>query len=172
MTFSLFLNVTYQITQSSNKSSSNGCLSCLTLSQLWFFAHSIPHGSLSWGSSAHINRGSWLHTLFWAARQIHRNEGSLDSYNAYLSHYIFCFLSFQGFLTDCAYSLNSPTIVIFYLLEMWSWLCRGVWRNSSDEVVVGFLSFAQIQAVTGGPGPQKQFRLLSGVSQGLPPCNK
>lgn len=135
-------------------------------------SHSIPHGYLSWGSSADVNRGSWLYTLFWVARQIHRNEGSLDSYNAYLSHYVSCFLSFQDFLTDCAYSLNCLIIVIFYLLEMWSWLCRGVWRNSSDEVVVGFPSFAQIQGVTGGPGSQKQLRLLSGVSQGLPPCSK
>lgn len=77
--------------------------------------HSIPHGYLSWGSSADGNRGSWLQTLFWAARQIHRNEGSLDSHNAYLSHYISCFLSFQGFLSVHTHW----TVLLLYFLLAW-----------------------------------------------------
>lgn len=39
-------------------------------------------------------------------------------------------------------------------------------------MVVGFPSFAPMQAVTGGSRPQKQLRLLSVVSYGLYPCSK
>lgn len=39
-------------------------------------------------------------------------------------------------------------------------------------MAVGFPSFAQMHAVTGGPSPQKQLGLLSVVSHGLYPCKK
>lgn len=99
------------------------------LSQLWFVLKDSgngwisliaslsehSHGYLSWGSSADINRHSWLHTLFWAARQIHRNEGSFDSYNAYLSHYFPIFCHFSVFLVW----LLTEQSYYYYFLLVW-----------------------------------------------------